>query len=299
MLTDLVPAACEWRHTHACRFDVLKFNLLHFTRITSHYFPIPLVFDSTTIHPTDTAKYLGLILDHKLRWKPQVAAAVAKGTKALLGISHLAQPTFGLPQKYVRRLIIGVAFPRMEYGLPVFYEPVHQLKTAPRLRGAIGAMRKFTTVQCMASHIITGAFRTTAMDILDYHAGLAPTQLHLNRAIHNALVHLTTLPKTHPLYLIVQCCHQYPHYHHSPVHEMLNAFPQSIPTETITPRTCGTHPQCSFFIAATHEAALAEANRLQVESLCVYSDGSGHQNTVGAAAVVPPQQQNVPAAAES
>ena len=246
MLTDLVPAACEWRRTHACRFDVLKFNLLHFTRIASRYFPIPLVFDGTTIHPTDTAKYLGLILDRKLRWKPQVAAAVAKGTKAPLGISRPARPTFGLPQKYVRRLTIGVAFPCMEYGLPVFYEPIRQSSTAPCLRGAIGAMRKFATVQRMASRIITGTFRTTATDILDYHAGLAPTRLRLNRAVHNALVCLTTLPETHPLYPIVQRCHRYPRYHRSPVHEMLNAFPQSMPTETITPRTCGTHPPVLF-----------------------------------------------------
>ena len=127
--------------------------------------------------------------------------------KALLGISRLAWPSFSLPQKYVRRLIIGVAFPRMEYGLPAFYEPVHQSDTAPRLRGTIGTMKKFATVQHMASRIITGAFRTTAMDILDYHAGLAPTRLCLNRAIHNALVRLTMLPKTHPLYPIVQCCY--------------------------------------------------------------------------------------------
>jgi hypothetical protein len=138
MLTELAPAACEWRCTHACCYNVAKFNLVHLTCNESQYFPAPLTFDDTVIHPSETAKYLGLIVDRKLRWKPQVAAAIAKGTKALLGIAHLARPTFSLPQKYVHQLVIGVAFSRMEYGLPVFYDPIRQSTTHWRLHGAIG-----------------------------------------------------------------------------------------------------------------------------------------------------------------
>ena len=71
---------------------------------------------------------------------------------------------------------------------------------------------------------------------------------------------------------------------------MLNAFPWDTPTETISPSAHSPHPRCSFSIDANREIALAEANRLQAESLCIFSDGSGHQNMVGAAAVMLPQR---------
>ena len=80
-LSNLAPAVCEWRCTHACRFDIAKFNLIHFTRNEVRYFPIPLTFEGVTISPTETAKYLGMIFDRKLRWKPQIALPLPKGPR--------------------------------------------------------------------------------------------------------------------------------------------------------------------------------------------------------------------------
>lgn len=293
MFSDLAPAVCEWRKTHACRFDVAKFNLVHFTRNDARYTPTALTFEDTTV-PTETAKYLGLILDRKLRWKPQIAAAVAKGTKALLGIARLARPTFGLPQKYIRRLVVGVALPRMEYGMPVFFEPTRRSTTPPRFRGSIGPARQFTTVQRMASRLITGAFKTTATSVLDYRSGLAPTRLRLNRIAHNAVVRIATLPKPHPLHSVFQRCRRYPRFHHSPIHEMRNAFPWVTSMEHIDPSTqeMTLQPRCTYSVNPSSELALAQATERQTNSLCVFSDGSGHQGMVGAAAIALPQRNN-------
>lgn len=49
------------------------------------------------IVPQKTVKYLGILIDIKLRWKEQAEAAVAKATKTLLACARLSRPTFGLP----------------------------------------------------------------------------------------------------------------------------------------------------------------------------------------------------------
>ncbi|KAK6969141.1 hypothetical protein R3P38DRAFT_2417709, partial [Favolaschia claudopus] len=93
-----------WSYTHACSFDLGKFQLVHYTRNRGKYAPVPLVTPTHIIPATDSATYLGLIMDRQLRWKEQVQRAVAKGTKAILAVSRLTRPSFGLPHRYVRQL---------------------------------------------------------------------------------------------------------------------------------------------------------------------------------------------------
>jgi len=72
---------------------------------------------------------------------------------------------------------------------------------------------------------------------------------------------------------------------------MLNTFPWTHPAEMINPslRSPRQHPRCSFTIAKSREHALAEATTCQMDSLCIFTDGSGYQDMVGAAATTLPQ----------
>ncbi|KAJ7727141.1 hypothetical protein DFH07DRAFT_721949, partial [Mycena maculata] len=107
------------------RFDVKKFQLVHFTWNGCKYKPIPIVVDGLTILPMETATYLGFVLDHKLfNWKAQVERAVAKGTAAVLAVMRLMRPTIGMPHGFVQRLYISVVLPKMEYGLAAWYQPI-------------------------------------------------------------------------------------------------------------------------------------------------------------------------------
>ena len=68
-------------------------------------------------------------------------------------------------------------------------------------------------------------------------------------------------------------------------------LPWTHPAETINPSLCNPrqHPRCSFTIAKSREHALAEATTCQMDSLCIFTDGSGYQDMVGAAATTLPQ----------
>ncbi|KAI0373576.1 hypothetical protein BV20DRAFT_930240, partial [Pilatotrama ljubarskyi] len=157
------------------RFDIGKFQLVHHTRYEPRYSPLPLQIGSShTIYPEDSAKYLGIIVDRRLRWHEQVEAAVAKGTAAVLAIGRLARPTFGLPHQYIRQLFRAVVCPKMEYGLVVWFTPVRRQPGSQRTLGSVGIARRIGRVQRLAGLLITGAFCSTSSVFLDYHSGLLP-----------------------------------------------------------------------------------------------------------------------------
>ncbi|KAJ6630418.1 hypothetical protein B0H10DRAFT_1774916 [Mycena sp. CBHHK59/15] len=124
-----------------------------------------LVTPAHTIQPSESAKYLGHIMDLQLRWKEQVQQAVAKGTKAIMAVNRLTRPTFGLPHQFVRQLYRSVIIPKMEYGLCVWYSPV-----IPTARNAARAR----WVQNVACRLITGAFKTNLLT----HSAISRTSPH-------------------------------------------------------------------------------------------------------------------------
>ncbi len=203
-----------------------------------------------------------------------------------MAVARLSKTTFGLPHKYIRQLYKSVVQPKMEYALPVWYEPV-RMGEEGRRKGSVGVMRKLGKVQRLAARIITGGFRTTATDVLDFHAGLPPIDLHLNRIALNAATRLATLPDHHPLHPHVKrCSSTYPRFHRSPIHELTHSFPETRQVETIdpTPKDPSWTPKVTTRIAPTREAAIKEAEEYERTSLCIYSDGSGYKGGIGAAA---------------
>ena len=116
--SELVPRLLEWSRKHACCFDIAKFQLVHHRKYEPHYSLLPLQIGAHTIQPTESATYLGIIVDRRLTWSVHVEAAIAKGTAAVMAVGRLSRPTFGLPHRYARQLFKAVVCPKLEYGLP-------------------------------------------------------------------------------------------------------------------------------------------------------------------------------------
>ncbi|KZV79510.1 hypothetical protein EXIGLDRAFT_585415, partial [Exidia glandulosa HHB12029] len=223
ILAQLTPRCLAWSARHACQFDVKKFQLIHFTKNPRHEEAAKQGLDiaGVTIEPEKAVKYLGILIDSKLRWKEHAEAAVAKATKTLLACARLPRPTFGLPHRHVRRLYISVVLPRLEYGLSVWFSPVRARPSGKGRCGSVGVARQCDKLQRVAARLIAGGFRTTSTDMLVYHADLLPTTVGLNKAAHNAAVRLATLPKSHPLQpLVARAMRRTPRLHRSPLHDL-------------------------------------------------------------------------------
>ncbi|KAJ7340821.1 hypothetical protein DFH08DRAFT_704200, partial [Mycena albidolilacea] len=115
------------------------------------------------VQPETTAKLLGVMLNHKLSFRSHVELVQCRGTKAVLALSCISFPTFGLPYSYTRQLSQTVVVPRMEYVLPLWYCPVMEHESVRR-SGTVWVTKVLGKVQQQVCKLITGLLRTTVTD---------------------------------------------------------------------------------------------------------------------------------------
>lgn len=284
-LNSFLRQADRWGVTNGSRYDYQKFQLIHFwgrkTRPAS--MEVDLRFRAHVIQPTACVRYLGVLLDEKLSFKFHAEQALARGTRTLGAVGRLR-----IPHGYMRQLILAMVFPRIEYALLTWYEPVTEGQY--RKGGSVGLTRAMAKLQRRAAKLITGAFNTTATDMADYHAHLLPAHLRLDLSTFKAAVRLCTLPPHHPLHSMVKRCRRPVKRHRSVLHKLMHTFPElRDPIELIRPSQnpdLAIKDAVSVRIAKSRASAKQEAeDAVQRGALCVFSDGSGYKGGVGAAAI--------------
>ncbi|KAG2066814.1 hypothetical protein BDR04DRAFT_1167518 [Suillus decipiens] len=123
----------------------------------------------STIQPSPTHHFLGVILDQELRWKAQVDNAIMRGTAYVLQLHHLSSAAKGIPLQLMHQLYQAVAVPKMLYAVDLCFSLVHQEGTDKLQHSSIRVAKKISMVQHIATIAITGAMRSTAMDLLESH----------------------------------------------------------------------------------------------------------------------------------
>ena len=289
----------EWSKSHNSRFEISKSAVLHFSRKTvsdpeeeGQRIPLPrppLIVNHQTIQEVQSYKYLGIQIDSQLRWKEQVQRSIANATKWLLQYRRLTRPSSGTSAKLMRQLYISVALPKISYGIDVWYTPPSKQAGQTRNSGSARALRQLQKVQRIASLAITGTLRSTPTDFADAHAGLLPIELSLLKATHRAAVRICTLPHTHPLHSIITSIKaDPPKKHPSPLANLLRIFKlRTKNIETITPRAqCNIRqPNYLVNVAGSREESIKQEKEDKADYK-IFSDGSGMDEGVGAAAIL-------------
>ena len=282
--------AISWAEKHNSRFEFSKLALIDFAHQNRKLDRPPLILPETTVKPTASAKYLGVYLDQSLLWKEQLAYVIGKGTTWAAQIRRVARPTWGLTPRSARKLYIGVALPKILFGLEIWYHPPRHSKPGTNMPST-AALRKLTTVQRAGALAITGGFRTSPTEVLDAHAALVPMNHRIDKIRSSKAIRLASLPKTHPL------CKQFKTAyrrriirHRSSLHELaltLSSDPdeiETVPVVRLNPALRRSNP-FRISIASDKEASKREDASAR-EEIKVYSDGSAHNGQVGAAAVL-------------
>lgn len=291
ILTDMLERAgggYDWSRTHNSRFETNKFALMDFSMNRRKDRPeMPL--RGTIIRPSSTHRFLGVILDQELRWKAQIDNAIAKGTTYVLQLRRLSSSAKGLPLRLMRQLYMAVAIPKLLYAADLWFSPVYREGSNVLQRGSVGVVKRLSTVQRLAAVAITGALRTTATDIMEAHANLLPIPLLLQDTCYRAALRIAALPNTHPLHIpIRRAAKRYVSAHRTSLHQLtyrFNISPDMIETLIPARRPPSTKNRWKTHIAADKEGAIEEHEQL-TDLIQIYSDGSGHDGHVGAAAVL-------------
>jgi len=195
----------------------------------------------------------------------------------------------GIPTKLMRQLYQSVAIPKFTYRASVWFKPILDNNTGAIQRGSKGIADRLTKVQRIAALSITGAMRTSPTDSIEAHANLLPIPILMQKICQRATVRLATLPQTHPLHKKLRWVENHNvRRHRSSLHNLLHTFrifPSNM--ETINP-SCRTSTRSCIYktrIAKDKNEAIREHKELR-DAIQIFSDGSGYNGGIGAAAVL-------------
>ncbi|KAI3093180.1 hypothetical protein CBS147333_10127 [Penicillium roqueforti] len=275
-----IPRIEAWaRRTGSC-FAAEKTELIHITRKRKEQSQGHLVMNGNTIKTSTTAKLLGVMFDHELRWKEHVQQAVKRATKVNIALGGLRQ----LRPEQMRQLYEACVTPVVDYASTVWHDPLRD-KTH---------LRHLRTVQRAALIRVLSAFRTVATTTLDVEAHVLPTHLRLRYRAQNTITRLHTLPQKHPIWSALRRGQRRRNNRGSfarfPLSEALKTMNlerlQEI--EMIDPTPLPPWRKEAFSeieIESDRDIAIerAEAAR-SIADIVVYSGASGRENHLGAAA---------------
>jgi ribonuclease HI len=116
---------------------------------------------------SDSVKYLGITIDKKLTWKPNVDERCSKATAALFLCRKAVGTTWGLQPKVVIWIYESIIKPMVMYGSVVWWHRA----SCDYLK------RRLTRLQRLACVMITGCFKTTPTAALEAFLNILP--LHM------------------------------------------------------------------------------------------------------------------------
>ena len=283
----------DWSKNHNSRFKLTKLVLMDFSPRSPAGAPLSISRrgsnDTTTIKPTDTYRFLGVLFDPRLKWKAQHELAAKSAVNWINLVQRLARTAMGISANGMQQLYLMVAVPKMAYAAEVWYMLPHKTDQSHTKRtGSIKFTNLVQSAQRQATITMLGAMRTTAGDVLNAHAFIPPPHLLLSKELARSATRLVTLPSSHPLHRPVQQtvrhnmkCHK------SPLHTLfLTMKVKPSHYKTILPARRRQNYEMLAYINfdSDRTTAIVEANN--VKGLAVYTDGSGYGENIGAVAIL-------------
>jgi ribonuclease HI len=189
----------------------------------------------------------------------------------------------------MRQLYLAVALPKITYGIDIWYTPPSKPVGYTRNTGSVGILRNLQKIQRIATLAITGTLRSTPTDYLDTHANVYPMELALRRTCYNATVRSLTLPNTNPIHQVIQKAkRRRPSKFPGPFDRLLKQFGlTNTKLETIYPvaTIIRSNNRYSTKIDHTREDSIKFESTDDAD-FKIFSDGSGHDNGIGSAAIL-------------
>ena len=285
--------AFDWSRSHNSPFELNKLALMNFSPKGVNDTPLTIARGgpngNTTVKAMTTYRFLGVLFDPKLKWKAQHEKAARSAVAWINLVKRLARTSSGVSASGMRQLYLAVAAPRMTYAAEVWYTLPHKpAADHTRRTGSVKFTKEIQSAQRRAVITMLGAMRTTAGDVLNAHALIPPPHLLFLKELTRSATRLLALPSFHPLYKPTQqCLKRTTKRHSSPMHILFRTTGvRKMPYETILPARRRRDYETLAHIHIDNDRTRATEHAKTITGLAAWTDGSGLDGKIGAAAIV-------------
>jgi hypothetical protein len=163
----------EWARTRGMKFAPEKSELLHFTRAQKA--PTQRVrLGNASVKPVESARFLGVWLDRKLRWTRHLKQLKTKLATQQFALTKLAASTWGVSLSRARELYTKVIRSALAYGASAWHTPSKEGEPQ-------GPAKQLLTAQSHCLRIAAGAYRATPVHCLETEVAVPPLDLYLDQ----------------------------------------------------------------------------------------------------------------------
>ena len=179
-----IDRARAWAEENGLKFNPVKTDCCHFNP-HRHVPDWPtLRMGDTNLNYTNTVKYLGLIIDHKLNWGAHIRDKCLKAKRLLNMAKQAVGREWGLSPDKLMWILKAVIRPQISYGSVVW---AHRIRTTLR--------RKLDSVQRQILIRLSHSMRSTPTAGIEAVVGLPPLYLHCQEMALNTAFRLHTKQK--------------------------------------------------------------------------------------------------------
>jgi hypothetical protein len=162
----------QWARTRGMEFAPEKSELVHLTR--AHTAPTtPVHLDQQIITPVQEARFLGVWIDRKLKWKGHLTAIKRKFATQQFALTRLAASAWGYSLLCAREIYTKVIRSAIVYGAGIWHHPTEQKVK--------GIAQNLATTQSQCLCVVCGAYCATPVRFLEVETATLLLDLYLNK----------------------------------------------------------------------------------------------------------------------
>lgn len=165
---------CEtWAKQHGVQFAPGKYQLIHFTRKrTKHNLAATVEIQGHQTHPSQQLRVLGIWLDPRLRWGPQVKQARLRANRNMESINRLTASTWGATFHQAKVLYKAIVRPALLFGSQIWLNPEAGKNNSKPLTQPLEKLQN----KCLRK--ITGCYKSTSTQVMEHETGIPPLDLY-------------------------------------------------------------------------------------------------------------------------
>ena len=172
----------DWADNWRMKFSAEKSSVMRVSRLRKTSSPPTLTLSGQVLQMTQSFRYLGVILDHKLSWHKHIRDVCNRSYQRLRLIHKFCGVYWGMHPCIIRRLVTGAILPLLFYAAPAWAGVTTRRTT----------LRPLEHVLQLSAFMITGLIKSSSADASIFMAGLLSPDLEIKCRLVDFWLRMTT-----------------------------------------------------------------------------------------------------------